>query len=416
MTPSIDVGVFAGRSPRVRLAIRDALHEGLRPVRQQWQGLGVALYDYIAPPYLLDHTVLIGQIIDPTRGRPVEASGCSINVEAAVGSFVGELVERTAAVWFPGNEPFRTASELELRDAGQAVFGCRAHLGTPLDPRYWTFRPYDPAARYRWLAGEDLATGQAVWVPAALVVPAVARSDNLCEVTSVGTAAATSLETATERAVAELYERDALRTSWFFDGCFPPGDEARRWAEVAPTDARLGWRTRFCTLPATGGGAGAVVFTRHRHAGVYAIGSSCSPRSDQATTRALAEAMQGRLMAWLHQSASGCADRVRTYLDHVLYRGRPDRLDEIEALFAPETTGSGASRHLAAAGGGTAVHSAPPGAVRVRLLDTERWKVVKVLAPTLQPLEADHAAARLVGRARHLARRSCVRTEPHPFA
>jgi ribosomal protein S12 methylthiotransferase accessory factor YcaO len=415
MTASFDVGVFAGRSPRVRLAIRDALHEGFRPVRRQWHGLGVALYDYIAPPYLLDHIVLIGQIIDRTRGRPVEASGCSINLEAAVASFVGELVERTAAVWFRGNEPFRTASELELRAAGQAVFGCRAHLGTPLDPGCWTFRPYDPAARYRWLAGEDLTTGQAVWIPAALVVPAVARSDNLCEVTSVGTAAATSLETATERAVAELYERDALRISWFFDGCFPPGDQPRRWAEVAPTDVRLGWSTRFCTLPATGGGAGAVVFTRHRQAGVYAIGSSCSPGPEQATTHALAEAMQGRLMAWLHRTASGSADRVRTYLDHVLYRGGTDRLDEIEALFTPERTGSGGSRPLPAAGGGTAV-PAPPGAVRVRLLDTERWKVVKVLAPTLQPLEADHTAARLVGRARHLARRSCVRAEPHPFA
>ena len=416
MTISLDVGIFAGRCPRLRVRVLDTLRERLRPVQAQWPGLEVVRYDYVAPAYLLDHTVLVGQIVDPARGRPVEASGCSVDLEVAIGSFVGELIERAAATWFRGHEPFRTASEVELRAEGHAVFACQAYLGTALDPRAVVFRPYDPATRYRWLTAEDLTTGRPVWVPAALAVPAIARSERLCEVTSVGTAAATSLKAATERAVAELYERDALRTAWFFGGRFPPGEAAAGWAELAPTDASLGWATRFCRLPATGGGAGAVVFTRHRGTGLYAIGSSCAPRSEDATTRALAEAMQGRLGAWLHKGAIGRGQPVSTYLDHVLYRGGPDRVDEIEALFAPQTAEPAercsapvTSRHAAAS-------SIPPGGVRIRLLDTDRWKVVKVLAPTLQPLEAAHTAARLVGRARHVARHCRVRTEPHPFA
>ncbi len=378
--------------------------------RECWPEVVLELHRHRAPSHLLGHQLMVAELLSD-RHRRVEAAGCSLDLDEAVSALCGELVERTAQVRFRPHLR-ASATEAELRRRGADVFDTTAYIGTPLFPGSWPYPAFAPDVTCEWIGAEDLLTHRPVLVPAALVVASTRRPAALCEVTSVGSASGTTRSDATEHAVRELLERDALRFAWFSGQRFAASEPPELWAELEETDRALGWATRFFHAQALGGRPLWVVLTRHREHSIFAIGSCCSDSAVAGTRHALAEALMGRLLGWLRRATPWASPSVRTFSDHTHYYSRPQLIEHVAELFsdAPATP--------------PAEGDAPPwtavealrGAARISVLDLPGIAVTSVVAPGLQGTEANHAAARLGERTVDFSREHTIRTTPHPFA
>ncbi|GLW65058.1 hypothetical protein Arub01_33020 [Actinomadura rubrobrunea] len=402
---------------------------------------------YRASDMLLGRHLVTGELIT-RRWRPVEAAACGSDAAAVVERFAGELVERVALCAYEPPRAVEGVSESELRAQGDlAVFDVRSYLGEPLDPRAWPFPRYDPDRPVDWTIADDLLTGRPVYLPVALCAAGGGRSGEgrdvpqWCELTADGTAAGPGRAVATAHAVRELYERDALRLAWYTGSPLRPVREPSWWREDRAADEAAGWRTEFFAGATRLGVPLWVVLTRNLRSPMYAIGSACDEDAEDGQRHALDEALQGRLYPWLRGGDRTRGGRpIRTFRDHVDYYSDPARIGELDAVFPRAGGGTAAVRGAASVPGQGPRHGPDRGhgrrawpdgcpevpdlpveglggAVRLRLLRGPDLEVVRILHPRLQPIEAAHAAARLVGWARtSAARKSGLRAAPAPFA
>jgi ribosomal protein S12 methylthiotransferase accessory factor YcaO len=407
----LELGVFAG-SPAAHARTRATLLPRLERLRAIWPQLTVRTRHYVAPADVLGFVVVAAES-RPVPGRSqVVAGAAAPDPELAATIFCAELAERAASAWYGGGVGRRRGTADELVAEGGSVFDCAGYVGTPLASGPLGFATFDLRRTYEWVPAECLTTGSPVWIPLPLVAPSVPPAERFCEQTTIGCAAAGDVDLATARGLEELHERHILRVAWFLGRPFEPAPAPPAWAALADADARAGWTTRFYRAAIAPGLELAVLYGRHRAEPLYTIGSGCGRSWAEAAEHATRETVQGRLVAWLYRHGTPAPRAVRSYPDHLFWYSRPERIGCVDRFFD----------RLGAPG-----HAASPaadwfddaelrgGAVRLRLLEETDINVVRVLSPALQPLEARHDGARLVGpwRRRHTA--GSLRTVPHPF-
>lgn len=128
-------------------------------------------------------------------------------------SAAGEAVERWAAAQVDHAKLIR-ASYRELEAAFDPRWLCLygpeqyAFAGFP-------YKAFDEDRPLHWIEGHWIDNGEPVYLPAfAVLLSKVFTPDALCQMSSNGLAAGSSVTDASERAALELYERDAFMTSW----------------------------------------------------------------------------------------------------------------------------------------------------------------------------------------------------------
>lgn len=402
----LQVAVFAPVSASA--AASDVVHAVLSQSRTLRKSTHLEIKRYRAPAHLLGNTLVMCEYRSPGR-RPMTAAACGPNIGSLVVRFCGELTERISLSRFRP-QVYRTATEERLRTEGLNVFDTTEHLGESLFLDKWPFALYSTEEILDWTIAEDLENpATPKYIPVRLCQSAIARSQAWCELTSVGTAAGPTIEYATEHAVREIFERDALRTAWFTCRTLGQTDPPDSWKEVRERDVELGWQTRFFRGTTRIGVPLWVSHTLHPSLHLTAMGSSCTPWPEEGLTHALAEALQGRLYTWLMRNGRDLGAPVRTFLDHASYYSNSQRITQVNGLF---TAGSD---HDVNNRGEDRVRETLSGAARLTLYADADTTVVRVLHPRAQPVEADHDAARLVGQMRTIARDS-MRTDPTPFA
>lgn len=160
-----------------------------------------------APPHIVEP--------DGTVRRLPVGWGKGLTPADAVLSAVGEAIERYAPS-VPDRERIVVARPRDLDgpylDPGMfALYSPEqyARVGFP-------FAPYDRDLTHPWVRGWWLGSGEPVWVHAVFVYLSieVRRDQLICQGSSNGLAASTSIDDASLRATMELVERDALMDAW----------------------------------------------------------------------------------------------------------------------------------------------------------------------------------------------------------
>jgi Uncharacterized conserved protein len=418
----LDIGIFAA-SPSEHVSVSDHVDRELQRFCEIWPHVTVRCRHYLAPADVLGFVALAGETAPVEERRPVVAGAAARDPEVAATIFCAELVERAACAWYEGDTTRRSCSALELLADGQSVFDCAGYIGTPLKETCWDFVPFDLHQTYDWIAGEDLATASPVWLPLALVAPSVPSDRRFCEMTTIGCAADGDLEVATSRCLRELYERHALRIAWFLNQPFNEVEAPASWTALADADLRTGWKTRFYHLPLGPSGDLVVVYSRHNTENIFSIGSSCSANWGEAAGHAVREAIQGKLVAWLYRNVAHTLTTVKSYPDHTFWYSQPATIACVDRFFdrshSWHAAGSGTPGQKDAGPSFTNWFDDPAAVrstcIRLQLLDEPDIKVVRLLSPSFQPLEARHDAARLVGSWRDGLSPEDLQTAPHPF-
>ena len=401
----LEVGIFAG-SPSVHARARHCLAAGLERLRAIWPHLAVRTRLFAAPDDLAGFVVVAGET-HPVAGFSMIAAGAAApDPERATAIFCAEVAERAACAWYGTNATPRRCSAADLAAAGESTFDCGGYLGTSLAPRRTGFASFDPGSVYDWVAGECVSSGAQTWIPLPLVSPLVPSAQRFCEQTTIGCAAGADIGSATTRALEELVERHTLRVAWFLDR---PFDEVRNPSSAGAGKA-TSWTTRFYRAGAGSGRVLAVLYGRHRSLPLYTIGSGCGATWAEASEHALRETIQSRLVAWLYRHRHPAVAAVRSYPDHHFWYSRPNRIGCVDRFFDRPM-----KRNDPAAGCSDDT-DLTANAVRLTLLDEPDLKVVRVLSPSLQPLEARHDAIRLVGPWHRSHPSQTLQTAPHPFA
>ncbi len=234
---------------------------------------------------------------DPT------AAGCVWwDESAAQRAAIGEAAERYCGNLVPAG--LRRASYAELIDAGEAAID-------PAEVAGYSERQYQqpgfPFVRWtadlplHWVCGRDVASGERILVPAALVYvtyheSAVTRREARCWGTPyAGVAAGSSRERAIEAAIEELIERDTVTLHWLRGETLTPL-VVPSWLRALvnesaeAVEASLYWFTNAFDLPVIG----AVVL--NRATGHVTLGTAARASATAAALKALAEAFQLHLL------------------------------------------------------------------------------------------------------------------------
>jgi hypothetical protein len=410
----LDVGVFADKSSKLHARVARRLNEVLAEFTRRWPDVTVRRRHYVGPDALLDYIVVAGELAHSQANteatRSVSVAGCGQDAEHAVATFGGELAERAALLWCT-----RRAEVVDslrgLADRGESVFDIETFVGRALGGEAWAHSPFSPSDRIGWITARAVTSGRLTLVPLFLV--ASTRSERTpFGRSTIGTAAANGLVAATHRALDELCERHILRVAWFLGQHPVEVQPPASWS--AKEDGRASWKTRFFELRLRHDDTPlALVFSRHVSESLFAIGSAFEETWADAVAHATREAIQGRLAAWLYRNEPQ-PNSVVTYLDHMRWFSTPDRLTLLEQFFSG-TERLSAWRRDAISAASEDLRQARDTACSVPLLHETDLAVVRVLSPTLQPMEACHAEARLVGRWQRSLPREALARAPHPF-
>ncbi|MDP9074107.1 MAG: YcaO-like family protein [Actinomycetota bacterium] len=271
--------------------------------------------------------------------------GKGATMEAAVGSAIGEGLERYAAsLWDPAALLYKSFDELgdQAFDPRELVLYDREQYATP----GFAFAPFDPGRAMHWVAGRWLDTGDPVALPALATYMnfPVEWRDQFGQTSSNGLAAGASFEDAARRALYELIERDAFMLAWLAkrpgvrlgdDGC--DAVTAQALEEVHRVGARtelylVDVGTEHPTVVCLGLGDG------QSWPGVT-VGLAAHADVDVALQRAVLEhghcgSYIQRLMREDRHREIVAPAQVTTGLDHALYYIDPSRATALDAFRA----------------------------------------------------------------------------------
>ena len=389
---------------------------------------------------------LLGSPLDHVAGIGGAGSTRSAAAEAAV----GEALERYSLTYVaPDRLVAATADDLPEAVAPErfALFSERQHA----DPGF-PFRPFRGDIRVPWVDGWRIRDGAPVWLPAELVFLGETAIDG-CErvgyATSSGAACAETLETAIERGLCEVLERDAFMIAWANRLSLPRLEWAddERLADIdRGTFAVTGLEyaaidmSSFHGLPSFLG----VVRARGLEVGALGIGAGTGSTVERAWWKALSEAFACRaagvklslLRPEKRYGARGGG--VVSFEDHIQYYADPERaaaaafldasprrvaassIPALEAETAGDRVRALCDRVCRAGSDAYAVDATSPDVRELGLV------VTKVVAPALCSLDVPHHARFLGGRrlyeaATELGLRPSpldekdVNPDPHPF-
>lgn len=353
---------------------------------------------YRGPNELAGHTLSLTEM-RTSEGSSVTSAGCDMSTAQAVGASIAELAERfVARSWQP--QQSRRSSEKSLRAKGERVFDVSSYVGRPRYPHRWPCPPYTDERELVWVHGETMFTREPVWVPLSLVRLAPATgSDAIAEVTTIGLAAGRSTNAAEQHALLELIERDALMLAW------NAGHSLVRLVNGA-ADVGSEWEHDLLWTRSEFAVDVFLVLLRNSSRNLYSIGMSAKLDPAEGRAHALAEALQIRMEVNSKQLTS--VDHITSFPTRNRFYSHPTRLGELDALvssvtetarFEPTPMNVVLDRFRA--------RGIEP--VRVVLLEDTAKAVVRVLAPGLQPMDADASFSRLVDRS------TATHGRPHPF-
>jgi ribosomal protein S12 methylthiotransferase accessory factor len=143
-----------------------------------------------------------------------DAFGKGVTKTDAFQSAVGEAVERYSESWADPGRLYR-APYSQVADHAFHPAWLTLYTEEQYDRPGFPYARFDPDQPMEWVRG--LFHKREVWVPAIAVFQryACAANEAICQGTSNGLAAGTSIADASHRALLELIERDAVLFSWY---------------------------------------------------------------------------------------------------------------------------------------------------------------------------------------------------------
>lgn len=362
-------------------------------------------------PYYLATLCATDEFSDVAVGR--QAAGVAVDWNAALMKAAGEALERYSAGVYR-TRSFRTAAADELDRTVPVSAFVLPDEG---------FETPDPEAWIDWVEGEDLTTGEDVWLPAEFVhfpPPEQRHKPSITTGLGLGNGTVEALLAGTY----EVIERDATMLAWY--STFEPlgldvvDDEIatlRKRARAEDLETTLLLTTQDIDVPVV-----TAAVHREDEWPQFAVGSDAHLDPVQAAQAALAEALQnwmelrgmGRQGAESEASAIGrYADfprAAREYIDH------DQRIDARAIGPDPVPTGQAALTMLTErlANNDLSVYGAR---LTPRDVDALGFEAVRVLVPTAQPL---FTGDRYFGtRAREVPKslgfQPRLDREPHPY-
>ena len=378
---------------------------------------------------------------DFRKADRIERASCGKGVteEAAMLGAIGEALERYCAC-HPAAPEMRRATLAAIGDDALApsefVLYSQSQYARQTS-NSWQWKPEDEVL---WARMSEVGKDRQVWVPAVFIYmahPSDQLQDLLFTPNSSGFAAGPDVQSALRSALLELVERDAFMISWL---CRIPGVEIDTTGvggiigEICSTYERWGTSVRVFSLPtdmpATVVMAVALDRTGAGPAAIVGLGCETSP--GDALRKALFEICQmHEPLCRRHREGNAARlnsySHVKTIDDHAAYFFRQDHLHELDFLLNNPTK---------ARIGDLEDHSKDgerdfAGAVVARghrvfyrdltTTDIEPYpiRVVRALAPQLQPISFGQGLERLGGR--RLYERGAISEEslnpcPHPLA
>jgi ribosomal protein S12 methylthiotransferase accessory factor len=350
------------------------------------------------------------------------AAGKGLTELEAIGGAIGESIEHYCAS-HPPAEPAHRSKQSEVGpDAvrpAECVLYSRAQYAGPGFP----YRPLSDDTEIDWLAVKDLLSGKTVLAPAALIhlIPRLRPpEENLCSPTSNGLAAGPDLTSAIVAGLCELAERDGFLVHWLNRLPAPElelSNTAPIISEIVAHYRRFGVETRIFDISTDLPMHAMMSLTLDRGAGgpaaVFALGCDLDPQ--RAVTKSLFEMCQVR-PGVARSSAARAAEPILSYADvqtlddHSHYFADPAHLPEIDFLLASGPRRKLCdlpNRSLGSAVDNLQVCVAGLAAVGIRALYAELTtddvlgypiRVVRTIAPGLQPMHFGQGQERLGGR------------------
>ncbi len=372
---------------------------------------GAKIADWVTSSPIIDG-VLLGSSDGEVEGPPVCAVavargfrgfGKGVTQSDALGSAVGEALEQYAASQVRPEHLLRAP----LRELEGRAFDPRwlclyseeqySRLGFP-------YRRFNPDRPLHWVRGRWLDTGEPVYLPAfAVWLASNFEEETLCQVTSNGLAAGSSVEDAANRAALELYERDAFLSSWI---ALKPKDRVSL-NSLAPAIVEIveHVRSRGAYLEVYLLESGTPAFVAvcvglgdgHGWPAVT-LGIGAGQDRDQAVSKAILEHGQtGPLLAriWRNRElpTPRSAEDIRTLRDHALYYCDPCHAAEFkrwrDAGNIAAAQDRRAERRMASPRPRLAIADLTPPD-----LEDSPFRVVRALACGLQPIWCGHGFER----------------------
>lgn len=433
-------------------ALPDQLRAFVSPRVGIVTALEECLFDVDEPPLVRISCELAAadEVIGIDLGSARNVGGTGMSRKQATSAAVGEAVERYSASYVPRERLVEaTASELGPRAAEPSSFGLFAD--SQYKRRDFPYRRFTKDSRVPWVDAVDLENGEPAWIPAELVYLAdvsPAGGTRIGYATSSGLACGTSYDEALERALLELFERDAFMIAWWRRLSLPRLDwSSNAWMEAVDrryfrltgltyTALDLSW---VHELPIVVG----VVRGAPGSGAALGVGAAATDRVEQAWWRALAEAFASRSacrklrLLEPERRFSDDGSDVVDFDDHIRFYGDDERAELASFLWSAAETcrtedvaplSGGADERRAALLARTRRAGSRAFAVDVTAPDVfdGGLRVVRAVAPGLCSLDAEHQC-RFLGAPRllHLSERDTLtrrirRIEdlnplPHPF-
>lgn len=391
-----------------RPELTDAWHAS--PFTGLFRGSGLLPREAAEP----DVPIWSGAMPLPGAGDEPPAGGAGWDEASAEAAGVGEAVER----WQAWRLPCDRTVEASFDDwplAEDAIDPARWVLFHP--EQYaaagFPYRPLDRAAVCRWVCARQAFTGLPIWVPDELMYLALpaGRRPQFCPMVSSGLACGQWGEPMLLRALQETIERDAaVGAAW---GRYPleEHEAARVFAgldpALPPRLLRPHLRYRFFRI-ATPFSAHVTLVTLEGEAPegfCFSVGVACRETRNTSWLKSLLEAVQARRhVRYLRSQLPGRHDKPASFADHAVYYSvHPDQLCKT-VLGRPTQPAADVDAGRTESIADLAARLGPDRPVLFRNLTPpglamERlgYCVLRVLAPGLQPLHADHALPFLGG-------------------
>ncbi|MFB6300416.1 MAG: YcaO-like family protein [Halobacteriales archaeon] len=280
---------------------------------------------------------------DYTENPSLAVSGKGMTARQGMLSAIGEYCERYCLFWPP---EYHDLSEFE----GAAVeLDAAGHDRVPMATlAFYTAeqlttidrKPFDHTTPARWVAGHDLTTGEAIYVPAELLFLAPVAEELHYYPTTNGAACGSTIETALLGSLYELIERDAVMRQWFTQRS-PPRlgqDPDSPLGELRTAHASGEYRIELLDLDAAIGYAiGATLVDPNDRMPKFLLAAGADLDPIRAAEDAVIELQQGlRTLQW-----SACRDRqpsidpgeIMNFEDNVEYYARPEHFEEVAVYF-----------------------------------------------------------------------------------